>query len=154
VNAAAEYSPSWREVAIKFFPERAHLYAEPAETLWSVLFDLHDAVLAAHRNGDQEALARIYAFAAWCHAQKDADPQLWTAASAAFYEHLVDNPLTYREIPRRLSPEICAGMIPEFKDRLDNKERYPDDDAGSFAALARRFDEVHGTGFSSAEDMV
>lgn len=151
MKAATAGSKSWREIAIKLFPDRASIYSQAEETVWSVLFDLKDAVVAAHENRDEGTLERIYRFAEWCHSQKDADPELWTAAYSAFYEHLVDNQVTYREIPNRLSPEVFADMIPEFKQRLDNREQYLGDDVGTFAELARRFDEVHGTNFGSGD---
>ena len=154
MNAANEDSISWREVAIKLFPERERIYSQAGETVWSVLFDLRDAVIAAHNNRDEEMLERIYRFAEWCHSQRDTDPELWTAAYSAFYEHLVENRVTYREIPKRLSPEVFADMLPEFKQRLDNRERYLIDDVGTFAELVRRFDKVHGTNFGSGEGSV
>jgi hypothetical protein len=137
----------WRELAIQFFPDGASIYRDENETVWSVHFDAHDAVVEAHRNNNLELLQSIYAFAEWCHSQKDVEPDLWTAAWAAFYEHLVEHEETYRAIPRWLKPDIFRDMLSEFQDRLDNKLKYPGQTPGTFRELLELYDEANDTKF-------
>jgi hypothetical protein len=138
---------AWRELAIKLFPEDKGSYEDPDVTVWFVLFDLHDSVAAAHEANEIDQLKKIYGFAEWCHAQKSSDPDIWMAAYMAFYEHLVEDPATYAAIPDWLTPEVFEDVLSEFKDRLDNKEKYPMERPGTFEELLRRYDAARGTNF-------
>jgi|SRR5919108_141450 hypothetical protein len=139
---------SWRKLAIELFPERKGVYETPEETVWSVIFDLHDEVVQAHEKNDLNLLQRIYRFTEWCHSQKEVEPEIWTAAYAGFYEHLVEDEATYFAIPQWINPEIFREILPEFEDRLDNKVKYPFKTPGGFNELLEYYNEKRGTNFT------
>ena len=142
----------WRELAVQLFPERKGVYEDPNERVWFVLFDLHDSVVAAHEANDIDMLRKIYTFAEWCHSQKESNPEIWEAAYMAFYEHLVEDRATYAAIPEWLPPAVFEDVLPEFEDRLDNKEKYPGDRPGTFEELLQMYDAVRGTDFWRRRD--
>lgn len=141
----------WRELAIRLFPDHATIYAEESETVWQVLFDLKQAVIRAHEADDVDQLKRIYSFAEWCHTQKDISPEYWTAAYAAFYEHLAEETVTYNAIPYWVKPTVFSDILGELEDRLDNKLKYPFDTPGSFQHLLEIYDSVNGTSFATGQ---
>jgi hypothetical protein len=138
---------SWRKLAIELFPERKSVYEDPEETVWAVIFDLHDEVGSAHETNDLDSLKKIYKFTEWCHLQKGIEPEIWKAAYAGFYEHLVEHEATYLAIPQWVSREVFRDMLPEFEDRLDNKVKYPFQTPGSFNDLLTYYNEKRGTNF-------
>lgn len=144
---------SWRVLAIQLFPEYRDLYADDDETIWSVLFDQLGAVVEAHRKGDTHRLERIYGFGEWCYLQKDAAPELWNAAGPAFYEHLVDDQVTYDALPDWITPAIFQDLLPVFEHRLVNLPRdYGLVQPGSYHALLVRYDQANGTHFAREHD--
>jgi len=138
---------AWHERALKLFPEHQWAYDFPDATVSQVLFVLHDSVAAAHEANDVDQLKKIYGFAEWCHSQKSSDPDTWMAAYMAFYEHLVEDNATYAAIPDWLTPKVFEDVLPQFQDRLENKEKYPMERPGTFEQLLRRYDSAHGTNF-------
>ena len=138
---------AWRKLAINLFPERESFYSEPEQRVWWVLQDLHDDVIKAHESNDIDLLQRIYSYTQWCYSQKDVEPEIWDAAYLTFYEHLVEHPATYADIPQRVPPEVFEELLPEYEDRLDNKSKYPMEQPGTFEELLQKYDAVRGTNF-------
>ena len=135
------------ERALRLFPEHKWAYDYPEETVWQVLSVLHESVVSAHEANDVDQLKKIYGFAEWCHSQKSSDPDIWMAAYMKFYEHLVENSATYAAIPDWLTPEVFEDVLPQFQERLEDKEKYPMERPGTFEELLQRCDAAHGTNF-------
>jgi len=110
---------NWREQAILLFPERASLYQQPNESIWDVLFDLLPEVIQAHALQDLEQQKRIYEFTEWCHSQKILEPEIWSAAIAAFYEHLPDNEITLKAISHWVKPQTFEDLKHTFQKNLE-----------------------------------
>jgi hypothetical protein len=128
----------WRELAIQLFPERVDLYKQESETVWFVLFDLLSDVVDAHDTQNVEELTRIYKFAEWCHGQKDIDPETWTAALVAFYEHLIDGEVVLHAIPRWVKPTTFKDLTPTLRERLGQEQ---------YQQLLTEYNHVNGTDF-------
>ena len=124
----------WRRKAIESFPDLRRDFEQPDATIYQVFFDLLPRVQAAHSRNDTQELKRIYDFARWCFHQKADD--LWNAAAVAFYEHLVDEPVTRNEIPRWLQPDVFEDCKPLFEARLEPEE---------FRQLCERYSKRHQT---------
>ena len=139
---------AWRDLARELFQNHPTWdVGDPETTVWWLLFDLKSWVVPAHEAGDRDLLHKIYRFAEWCHSQKATDPDVWMAAYMAFYEHLVEDPVTYAAIPEWLTPAVFEDVLPQYEDRLDNREKYPFEQPGSFADLLRMYDSARGTSF-------
>ncbi len=128
----------WRELAIQLFPESVGLYQQESETVWDVLFDLLPNVAEAHETRNVDELTRIYKFTEWCHDQKDIDPEIWTAALAAFYEHLIDEEVVLHAIPRWVKPTTFKDLIATFRERLGQEQ---------YQQLLAEYNHVNGTDF-------
>jgi hypothetical protein len=111
---------TWRRKAIESFPDLRHELEKPETTIYLLFFDLLPRVREAHVRADTNELQRIYDFARWCFLQKAND--LWNAAGVAFYEHLVDEPITLRAIPRWLQPDVFEGCKALFEARLSDEQ--------------------------------
>jgi hypothetical protein len=114
---------AWRREALAAFPELdtelndAHQMFSVYQ-LWFTLKPLHDGAL---RVGDEDFLARVYAYAEWC---RRASPELHNAVVVCFYEHLVDGrheTWWARWLPR-LSDAVIADVWPEWQERLKPDE--------------------------------
>ena len=57
--------------------------------------ELLPIVRQAHLDREHDRLAKIYSYAEWCHKQKD--EKLWNAVGVSFYEHLVDEEVTFKQ---------------------------------------------------------
>ena len=112
---------TWRRLALELFPEMRRFIQEKDTSYYWVFMDLLPMVVRAHEAEDTSALRRIYRFAEWCFEQRHRAPDLCNAAATAFYEHLVDKPVTLEAIPRWVKPEIFEDMEYEFKRRLDRQ---------------------------------
>ena len=132
----------WKRLATELFPEMKNIY-EQEDSAWQVLFDLLQMAVEAHKINDTEKLNTIYQFTRWCYAQKDIEPELWTAAFAAFYEHLVDDPITLNSIPVWVEPEIFQEMLRQFKRQLELTQ-----EPERFQQLLKEYDLVNSTNFS------
>ncbi len=111
---------AWRQKAIGLCADLREEFEDPQMTIYQVFSELLPRVREAHSRGDNDELRRIYAYAEWCFDQKAKD--LWNAAGVAFYEHLVDDPVTFAAIPHWLSPEVFAGVRTLFEARLEPAE--------------------------------
>jgi len=98
----------WQQKALELFPDLQPDIEEDDANIYTLFFEILPRCLVAHVNDDTEELRKIYGYADWCFHQEEKD--LWNAAGVAFYEHLVDEPLTREQIPLRLTPEIFAGV--------------------------------------------
>ncbi len=125
---------------MELFPDRRTLYQQE-NSIWNVLFDLLPMAVEAHRENNIEALKAIYRFTEWCHEQKKTHPEFWEAASAAFYEHLVDDVVTLEAIPDWVSPEVFQDMREQFARQMA-------DQPVSFQELVREYNKARGTNFS------
>ena len=100
----------WRARALASFPElREEL--EDEDDIFSIytLFGELDSLLAsAHRDGDDDALRRIYGYASWAREQPDGDIQ--NAAGVSFYEHLFDE----RWMRPLVIPWINTAIVREY----------------------------------------
>ncbi|GAB5497037.1 MAG: hypothetical protein Phyf2KO_21170 [Phycisphaerales bacterium] len=100
-------------------------------------FELLPKLRELERLDDADAAKRIYSFARWCWEQPDHQ----NAVAVAFYEHLVDDEVTRRRIPERLTrPEVFRDLIPLFRQRLEQKQ---------FRQLLEDYDSCHKTRFTS-----
>ena len=71
----------------------------------------------AHRRGDDDALARAYAFAQWCHHQR-AGSDLPNAVGVAFDEHLFDDWSLRHDVAPWLEPSLREAVWPLWAARL------------------------------------
>ena len=100
----------WRREALARFPELQRQIAD-AEGLCFVWMALrHGLFNPAHEKvpPDIETAARVYESAAWSLRQRST--YVRTAAADEFYEWLVDDPRTRRDMPRWISQKDFDGM--------------------------------------------
>lgn len=107
---------SWRRKAIEAFPDLRKEFEDPDTTIYGVFFELLPRAREAHTRQDIAELKRIYGFAEWCFHQQAED--LWNAAAVAFYEHLVDDPRTRRQMPHWIQADDFEALKPLFESRL------------------------------------
>src|SRR5438132_11252436 len=79
---------AWRRKALQLFPELQVELNDSDYSIYMLYFELLPKVREAHKQGDEEMLAKIYGYAEWCLHQHSED--LWNAAGVAFYEHLLE----------------------------------------------------------------
>lgn len=126
----------WRRKALELFYDMRMEIQGKEDTIYTVFFALLPRVRGAHARNDIEELKKIYGYAEWCLSQKTNG--LWNAAAVAFYEHLVDYEITYKEIPYWIEPDCFRCLSPLFKIRIsDNK----------FHELIDMFNQVNHTEF-------
>jgi hypothetical protein len=99
----------WRRKAIESFPELRRELNDGDEiaTVYSLWRDLLWLWRDAHRNGNDELLDRIYAYADWCYRQRAED--LWNSTAVSFYEHILDEGDWEKVLPR-LSDATISDM--------------------------------------------
>jgi len=107
---------AWRHRAIELFPDLREEFEDPEATIYNVFLELLPRVREAHARGDIEEMKRLYGYAEWCFQQKA--KELWNAAGVAFYEHLVDDPITFDAIPEWLPRPVFVGVCSLFEARL------------------------------------
>ena len=105
---------AWKRRAIELFPDLRSQIQEAS--IYGVFVELLPRVREAHADGDFEELRRIYGFAEWCHRQKAR--HLWNAAGVSFYEHLVDEEPTRREMLVWIKPDIFEDLDGLFRSRM------------------------------------
>ena len=130
----------WRRFALELFPEHRD-WIEDGDTIFSIyqlFFRLLPIVQELHANQDHESLINAYQFAEWCWAQKKTSPDLHNAVGVAFYEHLVDDASSLREIQDWIKPEIFQDVKGLFRARLP-----PED----YRELVQRYNRTRGTNF-------
>jgi hypothetical protein len=110
----------WQQKVVESFPDLREDVDEPGVTIYDVFYQLLGRVHEAHVRGDTEELRRIYSYAEWCFHQPEQD--IWNAAGVAFYEHLVDEPVTLRGIPEWLCADVFLGVSGLFEARLPAAE--------------------------------
>ena len=100
------------------FPELASEIDTDAFSPYALFFILLPFAHVAHRNGDDDALRRVYGYAQWCHHQRHGS-ELPNAVAVAFYEHLFDNWGLREQIASWLSPKVASDIWPLWQQRLD-----------------------------------
>jgi hypothetical protein len=137
VDSKPASEPEWRRRARQLFRQHLHMdltdYIEPDSSLYEVFFALLPLCRECHRKGDRQALKGIYGFAEWCFQQEEQD--LWNPAGVAFYEHLVDEPITRDALAEWVKPEVFAGVVGLFECRMEPEE---------FRALTEQYYWHHG----------
>jgi hypothetical protein len=99
---------SWRQKAIECAPELKTDFQAPGLTPYTVFMELLPVVRQAHIEKDNNRLAKIYSYAAWCFRQKD--EKLWNAAGVSFYEHLVDTAETFEQFTNWITIDVYAEI--------------------------------------------
>ena len=89
-------------------------------TPYTVFMELLPVTRQAHIKKDKERLKKIYAFAEWCHQQRD--EKLWNAVGVSFYEHLVDTDETYRDFTNWITKEIYLEIRELIRQRADEEQ--------------------------------
>ncbi len=130
---------AWRRLALELFPQHREWIADPHLTfsIYSLFFDLLPMAVEAHHAQDAALLERIYNYAEWCWKQKRA-PDIRNAVAVAFYEHLIDDRSSMRDIPRWLAPEVFGEVKGLFEERLAQEE---------YRALLSRYNASRHTDF-------
>jgi hypothetical protein len=139
---------TWRRIALRLFPDMRETIQDEETTIWWVFFDLLPIALEAHKANDKDRLKNIYALAEWCHQQRRQAPELWKAAYAAFYEHLIDDEAAFEAIPYWVPPEIFHDMRDEFERRIEILEGSGRWEKGKFQELLAKYNQVNGTEFN------
>ena len=111
---------AWRQRAIELFPDLREDFEDSDTTIYDVFCELLPRVREAHARDDNEELRRIYSYAEWCMHQDAHD--IWNAAGVAFYEHLVDDPLTFAAIPSWVPPDVFMSVSGLFEARLESDD--------------------------------
>ncbi len=132
---------AWRRRALELFPEHRQWIQDKHHTfsIYQLFFDLLPLAREAHRRQDEVTLEKIYAYAAWCWRQLKRAPDIHNAVAVAFYEHLVDDAASLRDIPRWLSPSIFDGIRSLFEVRLSEEQ---------YTKLLAEYNAINGTNFS------
>ena len=84
---------------------------------YALFFILLPFAHEAHRNGNDDALRRVYGYAQWCHHQRRGS-ELPNAVAVAFYEHLFDSWGLREQIAPWLSPKVATDIWPLWQARL------------------------------------
>lgn len=127
---------TWRRKALEQFNDLRIEIQHKNTTIYMLFFELLPRVRTAHANNDIEELNKIYEFAEWCSNQKSEN--LWNAAGVAFYEHLVDNGITYEAIPYWIKPSIFDDVKALFKNRLSELK---------YKELVNKYNDINKTDF-------
>ncbi|ULL16521.1 hypothetical protein DVH26_19995 [Paenibacillus sp. H1-7] len=123
----------WRRKATELFNIR--FGPTQHETIYDVFRTLLGLVKEAHNRGDEDQLKKIYEYAEWCSTQRADD--LRNAAGVSFYEHLVDDEVTYQAILRWIKPTIFSIIKDLLKWRIKDETVYRD--------LVDKFNVINGT---------
>lgn len=132
---------AWRRVALQLFPEQRR-YIQNNNfhfSVYQLFFDLLLMALEAHKSKNHELLHRIYKYAEWCWSQKGKSSETYNAVCVAFYEHLVDEDVTYQDIPFWIKPAIFDDIRELLRSRMP---------ADNYQALLSKFNSVNQTNFS------
>lgn len=122
---------AWRKRLIELFPHKAADWSSETSVYLALGTLLHEVVLPAHKENDEDALRKAYGFAAWCFAQ----PALVNAAGVSFYEHLPDDPDTLEQMPRWVSPAIFSNVQELIRGRITESQ---------WSALLESYRKKHG----------
>src|SRR5687768_7758053 len=106
----------WRRKAIECLPELQKEFEQPGSTIYTVFFEMLPAAVEAHKQNNTELLEKIYGYAEWCFRQKE--QELRNAAGVTFYEHLGDDPETFKAIPLWIKKDIYEDIRGLLEDRI------------------------------------
>ncbi len=126
---------------MELFPEHKQWIQDEGLTfsIYQLFFDLLPIAREAHQRQDKETLERIYQYAEWCWKQQLRAPEIHNAVAVAFYEHLIDDRSSMRDIPCWLKPDIFDDVKSLFEARLP-PEKYHE--------LLADYNATNGTTFS------
>jgi hypothetical protein len=98
----------WRAEALRALPELRQLLENEKIVFspYALWFELLPRVRQAHRDHDDDFLARAYSLADWCRRQPEKD--LWNSVGVCFYEHLFDEVWMRPLVARWLSREAVV----------------------------------------------
>src|SRR5436190_6061368 len=107
---------AWRRKALETFPDMRDTVDAPETTLYTLFFEL----LAQCQNSDEhtpaESLARIFAFAEWCHRLGG---DLQNAADLAFYEHCGEGESVRDLFVTHVPHDVYRAVRPLIAVRID-----------------------------------
>lgn len=98
----------WRQKAIECAPELKTEFQAVGLTPYTVFMELLPILRQAHIDNDLDRLKKIYSFAEWCHHQKD--EKLWNAVGVCFYEHLIDDDVTFQQFTNWIKKDIYCSI--------------------------------------------
>ena len=110
----------WRTRASALLPELSAVVERESWSCHVFLSELWQLALEAHRDGDREALGRVYGFAHWCFRQPERF--LSDASVVSFYEHVFDEWELRDEVAPWLPAEVVDRVRPLWEWRW-SKER-------------------------------
>jgi hypothetical protein len=137
----------WRRLAIEMFPEYRNEFQHPEISYYGVLFSLRTLVKEYHQADDMAGLRKVYGYVEWCWWQWKRARDVGNAAAVAFYEHLVDDPITLQAIPYWVKPYIFKDMIGLFEWMFQGKP-------GEIEALVKQYNKVNGTNFQPPQPAI
>lgn len=111
---------TWRQKAIECAPELKSEFEVADLTPYTVFMELLPVTKQAHIDNEHEKLAKIYAFAEWCHKQKNEN--LWNAVGVCFYEHLADSDETFLQFTNWIKKEIYTEIRELLLHRASNEQ--------------------------------
>ena len=106
---------TWRQKAIECAPELKKEFQASDLTPYTVFMELLPLTRQAHIDKNYEKLEKIYSYAEWCNKQKD--EKLWNSVGVCFYEHLVDEEVTFNQFTNWIKKEIYI----EIRDLLNHR---------------------------------
>ncbi len=117
---------SWRRIALEKLPEYRDLI-EHADNPMALWIDLHIKFKEVYRaeTPDDGVIRRFYEYARWClesPGARDYLSEAGSAAACAFYEHLPQNGVIRRDLPRWLSRDEFLGLRDVFRYHLSDEE--------------------------------
>ena len=110
---------AWRREALEKLPECRRVI-EAAENPMALWIELHCECMDAYGKQNQDLIRRFYEFAWLCWRSPSAD--VCTAVACAFYEHLPVEPVSRRDMPRRLGRAAFNELREVFRYHLDPAE--------------------------------
>ena len=110
----------WKQKGIELFPDLREEIENPENSIYNLFFELLPRVRKAHLNKNQSELEKIYGYAKWCFEKTAKD--LWNAPAVGFYEHLVDEEITKKEITSWVTPKMFQQLSGLFKNRMNEKD--------------------------------
>ena len=105
----------WRQKAIECAPELKNEFQANDLTPYIFFIELLPIVRQAQFDKDNDRLTKIYTYAEWCFKQND--QKLWNAVGVCFYEHLVDDDITYQQFTNWIKKDIYF----EIRDLLNHR---------------------------------
>ncbi|MGE7774319.1 DUF7674 family protein [Chitinophaga sp. NPDC101104] len=121
---------TWRRKAIEYIPQCRREFQAPDADIYTILIEMRAVVVQAHRDNDIPLLTKCYAYAEWCHRQKA--NELYNAICVCFYEHLIDQPETMKDMTTWVKKDIYLDIrsLLEYRSNTDEEMAALDDAYG------------------------